>query len=260
MLQLHPEATIPTQPSSNGPSNPASEEPPRRGGTPPPLGGTRSEAGCRCPKAGKARPSRALASPRPLDPVASPRAPSGPRLPGSRLSCQSDADFPHGQQTNQRAGVLFDPSARRLFGPSARRLFGPSARRSSAFRRALKRGSRWFSSNFFFFRHFRVLRHSANPRVPEAWGPQVRLGKAKLPRDVSETVTWSGAFRRLLRSVSPERVGVWTCGLAYNWEGVEFHDLVIVALCLCPCLIWLPVFLEEAKSDFGKGSGANLKA
>ena len=113
---------------------------------------------------------------------------------------------------------------------------------------------------FFFFRHFRVLRHSANPRVPEAWGPQVRLGKAKLPRDVSETVTWSGAFRRLLRSVSPERVGVWTCGLAYNWEGVEFHDLVIVALCLCPCLIWLPVFLEEAKSDFGKGSGANLKA
>ena len=143
MLQLHPEATIPTRPSSNGPSNPASEEPPRRGGTPPPLGGTRSEAGCRCPKAGKARPSRALTSPRPLDPVASPRAPSGPRLPGSRLSCQSDADFPHGQQTNQRAGVLFDPSARRLFGPSARR--------SSAFRRALKRGSRWFSSCFFFF-------------------------------------------------------------------------------------------------------------
>ena len=110
-------------------------------------------------------------------------------------------------------------------------------------------GSRWV---FFFFRHFRVLRHSATPRVPEDCGAQVRLGKAKLPRDVSERVTWSGAFRRLLRSVSPERVGVWTCGLANNWEGVEFHDLVIVALCLFPCLIGFLSAWKRQSLNLGK--------
>ena len=214
MRQLQPEAPIPTRPSRSGPSNLASEEPPRRGGAPPPLGGTRSEACCSCPKAWKARPSRVLASPRPLDPVASPRAAPGPRLPGSRLSCQSDADFPHGQQTNQRAGVLFGPSARRLFGPSARPLFGPSARRlfgpsacrSSAFRGALKRGSRWFRFTVGFFFFFQALPGAASLRNPtssgrlwsagSAWKSQASqrcFRKSYLERGVSQTLKVSVA-------------------------------------------------------------------
>ena len=49
-----------------------------------------------------------------------------------------------------------------------------------------------------------------------------------------------------------------TGGLGYSWEGVEFHDLVAVALSFSFPVYWLPVFLEKANQSviFGKGNEA----
>lgn len=89
----------------------------------------------------------------------------------------------------------------RLFGSSALRPFGPSV-----LRRSLLLGCPGPSATLeslvllglispFFLRHFRVLRRSGSPLVPEAWVIQVLLGETKLPREcLRESYVERGRF------------------------------------------------------------------
>lgn len=88
-------------------------------------------------------------------------------------------------QSEDRPLRLLGRSVLRPFGSSAPRLLGifrGRAHAGSSQTREAGFGSVWFPE-CLFFSHFRVLRRSGSPRIPEAGLPQIRLGKAQLARE-----------------------------------------------------------------------------
>ncbi|XP_036034421.1 uncharacterized protein LOC118577834 [Onychomys torridus] len=121
----------------------------------------------------RAQASRRASTRKPLLAGASPRADRFVTLLPNRDSSADQSQSPESP---------FGNSALRQFGPSASRLLGIfRSWAPSGLPQTREAYIDWVSfPEWPFFSHFRVFRRPGSPRIPEAWVPAIRLGKAQL--------------------------------------------------------------------------------